>query len=32
MVTYIRDGSSIDMTLKPFLSNAMQHHPHVYLV
>jgi len=32
MIAYIRDGSTIDMKLKSFLSNAIQHLPQTYLV
>ena len=32
MIGYVRDGSSIDTTLKDFLSKAMESHPHRYLV
>ncbi len=32
MIGYVRDGSSIDTTLKAFLSQAMGRHPHRYLV
>ena len=32
LIAYVRDGSSIDATLKPFLSNAMARDPSAYLV
>ena len=32
MIGYVRDGSSIDRTLKAFLSKAMEVHPDRYLV
>lgn len=32
MIAYVRDGSSIEMTLKPFLSSAMTLIPPGYLV
>jgi hypothetical protein len=32
MIAYVRDSSSIDMTLKPFLSAAMTHISPGYLV
>ena len=32
MIGYVRDGSSIDTTLKAFLSKAVDLHPHRYLV
>ena len=32
MIGYVRDGSSINTTLKAFLSNAMTSHPDPYLV
>ena len=32
MLGYVRDGSSIDTTLKAFLSKAVDLHPHGYLV
>jgi len=32
MIAYVRDGSSVDMTLKPFLSGAMTPVPPGYLV
>ncbi len=32
MIAYVRDGSSIDTTLKPFLSDAITRVPPGYLV
>ena len=32
MIGYVRDGASIDTTLKPFLSKAVDSHPDCYLV